>query len=69
LIQEIRHLRPADELASEALTAWRKHAQLADNYDWDGDYDLAVHHRNIAAICKDDAEHYAELGTALVALF
>ncbi len=69
MIHQIEHLRPADELAEEAFAAWRKHLALAEDYDWDGEHELAAHHRRVAVICKDDAEHYTELGTALVALF
>jgi hypothetical protein len=69
LIHQIEHLRPADELAEEAFAAWRKHAALAEDYDWDGAPEIAAHHRRVADICKNDAERYAELGTALVALF
>lgn len=63
------HVRPADVLAEEAWAAWRSHSQMADQCDWDGDYDQAVFHRKVATLCKDDAEHYAGLGTALVPLF
>lgn len=62
-------VRPADKLAEEALAAYKKHARLADDYDWSGEYELAEHHRKVAMICKDDAEHYSELGSELVPLF
>lgn len=62
-------LRPANELAEEALAAWRKHSSLADQCDWDGDYAGADFHRKVAALCKDDAEHYSERGEELVPLF
>lgn len=68
-MKQDRFVRPADELAEEALAAWRKHSALAEDYDWDGERELAIHHRKLADMCKADAEHYAERGSDLVPLF
>ena len=63
------HLKRADQLAKESHELYLRHSELADDHDWRGEFKLADFHRTQATRFRDDAEHYAEMGTTLVPMF